>query len=212
MNIKIADRLVELRKRNGLSQEQLADKLGLSRQAVSKWERAEASPDTDNLICLAKIYNVSLDDLLDTDQSIEEIAQETKEKEEEKQTPPINNDIDNDLDDMMTPGQKAIIAVVSGLMAIGVVLAYILLGVYQDAWMFAWPLFFLIPIIPSIFEAIFCKAFKKFLYPVLIVAVYCMLGALWNLWHPFWFLFLTIPAYYIIFNPVDDYIHRNDNK
>lgn len=212
MNIKIADRLVELRKRNGLSQEQLADKLGLSRQAVSKWERAEASPDTDNLICLAKIYNVSLDDLLDTDQSIEEIAQETKEKEEEKQTPPINNDIDKDLDDMMTPGQKAIIAIVSGLMAIGVVLAYILFGVYQDAWSKAWPLFFLIPIIPSIFEAIFCKAFKKFLYPVLIVAVYCMLGALWNLWHPFWFLFLTIPAYYIIFNPVDDYIHRNDNK
>ena len=86
MNIKIADRLVELRKKNGYSQEQLADKLGLSRQAVSKWERAEASPDTDNLICLAKLYGVSLDDLLSTDESIEDIAQETKEKEEEKKT------------------------------------------------------------------------------------------------------------------------------
>nr|MCR4698989.1 helix-turn-helix domain-containing protein [Bacilli bacterium] len=84
MNIKIADRLVELRKKNGLSQEQLADKLGLSRQAVSKWERAEASPDTDNLICLAKLYGVSLDELLDTDQSIEEIAQDTRIHEEEK--------------------------------------------------------------------------------------------------------------------------------
>ena len=83
MNIKIANRLVELRKKSGLSQEQLADKLGLSRQAVSKWERAEASPDTDNLICLAKLYNVSLDDLLSSDESIDDIAKETKEREEE---------------------------------------------------------------------------------------------------------------------------------
>lgn len=84
MNITIANRLVELRKKNGYSQEQLADLLGLSRQAVSKWERAEASPDTDNLICLAKIYGISLDELLSTDQTAEEIRSETKEKEEEK--------------------------------------------------------------------------------------------------------------------------------
>ena len=84
MNIEIANRLINLRKQSGLSQEELAAKLGLSRQAVSKWERAEASPDTDNLICLAKIYGVSLDDLLNTEQPVEEIAREVKEKEEEK--------------------------------------------------------------------------------------------------------------------------------
>jgi len=64
MNIEIADRLVNLRKANGLSQENLAEKLGISRQAVSKWERAEASPDTDNLIALARLYKISLDELL----------------------------------------------------------------------------------------------------------------------------------------------------
>lgn len=84
MNIEIANRLIELRKKSGYSQEELADKLGLSRQAVSKWERAEASPDTDNLICLAKLYGVSLDQLLNTDETVEEIAKETKEKEAEK--------------------------------------------------------------------------------------------------------------------------------
>lgn len=70
MNIEIANRLVALRKKSGFSQEQLAEKIGVSRQAVSKWERSEASPDTDNLILLARIYNVSLDELLSTDDEI----------------------------------------------------------------------------------------------------------------------------------------------
>lgn len=64
MNIEIADRLCELRKSRKLSQEQLAEKLGVSRQAVSKWERGEASPDTDNLIALAEVYDVSIDEIL----------------------------------------------------------------------------------------------------------------------------------------------------
>lgn len=76
MNIEIANRLVELRRKKGLSQEELADLLGVSRQAVSKWERAEASPDTDNLIYLAKIYGVSLDELLGI-----QVEKEAKEKE-----------------------------------------------------------------------------------------------------------------------------------
>ena len=48
----------------GIKPEELAEKIGVSRQAVSKWERAEASPDTDNLIRLAEIYGVSLDEML----------------------------------------------------------------------------------------------------------------------------------------------------
>lgn len=64
MNIEIANRLLQLRKERGLSQEDLAERIGISRQSVSKWERAEASPDTDNLIALARLYGVSLDELL----------------------------------------------------------------------------------------------------------------------------------------------------
>ncbi len=70
MNIEIANRLVQLRKANGLSQEELAAKIGISRQAVSKWERAEASPDTDNLILLSRLYGVSLDSLLATEDEV----------------------------------------------------------------------------------------------------------------------------------------------
>ena len=72
MNVEIAERLAARRKLAGLSQEALAEKLGVSRQAVSKWERSESSPDTDNLIALAKLYGVSLDELLYVDESIED--------------------------------------------------------------------------------------------------------------------------------------------
>ncbi len=64
MNIRIANRLLEYRRTSGYSQEELAAKIGVSRQAVSKWERAEASPDTDNLISLAELYGVTIDELI----------------------------------------------------------------------------------------------------------------------------------------------------
>lgn len=64
MDLAMAQRLVDRRKAAGLSQEALAAQLDVSRQAVSKWERSESSPDTDNLIALAALYGVSLDELL----------------------------------------------------------------------------------------------------------------------------------------------------
>lgn len=64
MNLKIANRLLAYRRAHGYSQEDLAEKIGVSRQAVSKWERAEAAPDTDNLIALAALYGVLIDELI----------------------------------------------------------------------------------------------------------------------------------------------------
>ncbi|MDO5043250.1 MAG: helix-turn-helix domain-containing protein [Slackia sp.] len=62
--MEVAQRLASIRRKRGYSQEALAQELGLTRQAVSKWERAEASPDTDNLIALARLYGMGLDELL----------------------------------------------------------------------------------------------------------------------------------------------------
>lgn len=95
MNIEVANRLVNYRKKMGLSQEQLAEKIGVSRQAVSKWERSEASPDTDNLILLARLYNVSLDELLRTDDEIPSYDNDNKEKEE-PDPEPEGSDFDNE--------------------------------------------------------------------------------------------------------------------
>lgn len=76
MNIETANRLLQYRKKFNLSQEELAAKIGVSRQAISKWERAEASPDTDNLILLADIYGVSLDELLKGETAKENVSKD----------------------------------------------------------------------------------------------------------------------------------------
>ena len=70
MNVEIAQRLAELRRERGFSQEGLAAELGLSRQAVSKWERAESAPDMGNLMALADLYGVTIDELLRVDADI----------------------------------------------------------------------------------------------------------------------------------------------
>ncbi len=64
----LGEKLVGLRQSSGLSQDRLAEMLGVSRQAVSKWERDEAKPDIDNIIKLSNIYNVTIDYLLKENQ------------------------------------------------------------------------------------------------------------------------------------------------
>ena len=60
----LADKIIENRKKNGWSQEELADKLGVSRQSVSKWESAQAIPDMKKILMLSEVFQVSTDYLL----------------------------------------------------------------------------------------------------------------------------------------------------
>jgi transcriptional regulator with XRE-family HTH domain len=61
---KLSDNLFQLRKLHNLTQEQVAAELGVSRQAVAKWETGETTPDLSNCLALAQFYDVSLDDLV----------------------------------------------------------------------------------------------------------------------------------------------------
>lgn len=67
--MKISVKIHQLRKQKGLSQEQLAELLGVSRQSVSKWESGQTKPDLDKIIPLSSIFNVSTDYLLDDDRT-----------------------------------------------------------------------------------------------------------------------------------------------
>ena len=62
--MNIAERILNLRKSRGISQEELADKIGVSRQAVSKWESEQSTPDIDKIILLSDYFDVTTDYLL----------------------------------------------------------------------------------------------------------------------------------------------------
>lgn len=60
----LKERLTQLRKARGLSQNDLAEKLNVSRQAISRWEQGTAVPSSDNLIYLSRLYGITLDELV----------------------------------------------------------------------------------------------------------------------------------------------------
>lgn len=62
--MKIADRIQYLRKQKGYSQEELADKVGVSRQAVSKWESEQSTPDLEKVIVMSELFEVTTDYIL----------------------------------------------------------------------------------------------------------------------------------------------------
>ena len=212
MNIEIANRLVNLRKSHNLSQEALAEKLGISRQAVSKWERAEASPDTDNLIMLARLYEVSLDELLKTEDEIPEPEEAEGEFQQDEQENPEGGK----QEDYVHVGFRGIhVKDKNGVYVNGqrqdkrwfehhahfpvlliLIITYLIIGSVWGAWHPGWLLFLLGPIWYSLIEAVEKKNASHFAYPVLAALIFLCLGFFAGLWHPGWVIFLTIPVYY----------------
>ena len=85
--MSLGNNLFQARKKTGLPQEFVAEKLGISRQTVSKWETDETVPDIYQSKKLARLYNLSLDELIEFDMNqkeIEEVIKNTDEKKESK--------------------------------------------------------------------------------------------------------------------------------
>lgn len=80
----LSEKLYKLRKKSGLSQEQLAEQLNVSRQAISKWESGAAVPESEKLIIISEYFKVSVDYLLKDVDEEEQKRQENKESENDK--------------------------------------------------------------------------------------------------------------------------------
>lgn len=65
--MNLGKKIAELRKRNNLSQEELAEKVGVARQTISKWEIGDTTPDINQVKIISKIFNISIDELVDND-------------------------------------------------------------------------------------------------------------------------------------------------
>ncbi|MBP1584484.1 MAG: helix-turn-helix domain-containing protein [Lachnospiraceae bacterium] len=70
--MSFSDNLIELRKMNGFSQEELADMIGVSRQTLSKYETGESLPDIEKCKLLAEVFSVTMDDLISYDKNTDE--------------------------------------------------------------------------------------------------------------------------------------------
>ncbi len=217
MNIEIANRLVNLRKSNNLSQEALAEKLGISRQAVSKWERAEASPDTDNLILLARLYGISLDELLKTDDEIPRAYED--EKSGNANTGNDNMGQENfqdsgDFDDMDHGDKEEYVHVgfqgvhvkdKNGEVHVGWNGIHVddkkkgdsvhidKKGVYVNG---------------EHYDKDWFTHHAHFPMFLVILIAYFVIGCVWNAWHPGWLLFLLVPVWYSLVEAIEK---RNAN-
>lgn len=81
----LGQRIQELRKQRGMSQEALGDALGVSRQAVSKWEGDNGIPELDTLIAMSRLFEVTVGQLLGVEEPVEQKSETASESEENKE-------------------------------------------------------------------------------------------------------------------------------
>lgn len=181
MSIKQGEYLRKLRIERELSQEQLAEAMGISRQAISKWEQGVSTPDIDNFMKLAEFYSVPIESLIKAGEFVQkaELAEEvfSEEKPEKKKR-----------------------GWLFASFPIIMVITYAIIGVMfgGKGWAFGWIVLLTIPLF---YTGIIAAEKKKpiiFCYPVLVLIIYLLCGILFKLWHPMWIIFLTIPLFYII--------------
>lgn len=184
----IGKRLAKLRRGKGLNQEELAEKLGVSRQAVSKWERGESTPDIANLVSLSELYQVSIDYLAKGEGEGDPLSSSEVEPAEESATPnsasaereaPANDAAQAD----EPVGWAALNSDATGdYSQVGAC------GQVDDAFA------------PTMKRR--SSPLLTFPYPIVVIMLYLFIGFAFDGWHPWWWLFFTIPVCYWIVNVI----------
>jgi len=230
MEVSVANRLYEYRKQNNLSQDEVAEKIGVSRQAVSKWERAEASPDTDNLIALAKLYEVSLDDLINQDP----MKQKSGKKEEDSFSISDKglNFVDEDGTEVsfdrrgivvkekgsneefvVKPGEykgrdedgNIVFGKKSSFgfgfpISVIATVVYLILGAVFDLWHPGWIVFLIIPVFDELVKCLTKRTLRYLPVKTLSIIAYACIGFVTQIWHPTWLVLLAGPLYWALYN------------
>lgn len=127
----LADKIIEERKKNGWSQEELANKLGVSRQAVSKWESAGAVPDLQRVLLMSKLFGVSTDYLLKDELETENGNYHGNVEELEEPLRKVTMEEANEFIDMKRNGSK-IVANATSMCILSPILLIVLVTMAED--------------------------------------------------------------------------------
>ena len=198
MDLMTANRLQQLRKANGYSQDVLAEKLGISRQAVSKWERAESSPSVDNVLDLARLYGITVDEMLNTDGDRVVIKTQNNTKKDIKGK--LKSLISKANDFGIYPELARSLAKFPFFLVVTVL--YVVLCFVTKLWHPLWIMFLALPIYYQF--ALACKGGNKKVFmlllpiPEIVVTLFLILGFAFGIWKYAWILFLILPIYYWI--------------
>jgi transcriptional regulator with XRE-family HTH domain len=207
MDLAMAQQLVDRRKAAWLSQEALAAQLGVSRQAVSKWERSESSPDTDNLIALAALYGVSLDELLygEAVDSTDDSQTDDEAQNSNAGTVTIDGETFSswkEAHDKLDHHGKHFHTKVGRAwnkfpFPALVALAYLVLGIVYGTWGMGLFLVFLVPVYYAIGDFIDRRHLSKLIeaiYPAAAIAWFLYMWLCLGQPHPAWIILITIPV------------------
>ena len=217
--MSFGDNLQYLRKRDKITQEELAEKLQVSRQSVSKWETGEAYPETEKIIVLCDIFGVTMDALMRGD-----VTASGESAEEHTQTvPEVCADEGRTTDEKETEGAgtgrapsaqtkklvflNAAGAAVTGVIMSCAVIAFFCLGGIAGLWHPGWLVFPLALSLCAFFDDVFAKKsapdvpvrplsariFKGLagMTMLLSVTIYLFIGCVWGIWHPSWVIFIV---------------------
>ena len=210
LSMEIAQRLADMRREKGFSQEELANRLGLSRQAISKWERGESAPDMANLIALADLYDVTLDELIRgevPETPTAESDSSAKTSAADKVDVTINTFINDEKPKAASasaPAAEQSSATTTAATAASAAAASVPAGAAAPAQACPPP-----PQVQPVYQVVTQpqqpqppkvtnEVWMTFPYPLFCALLYLVLGFVFGLWHPGWIIFLTIPFFYWI--------------
>ncbi len=182
--MSFSENFIYLRKKAALTQEEIAERFDISRQAVSKWETGDAYPEMDKLVAICDFFQVSLDDLLQKDLSISPPAQEISVEPCEEEVRALS--------------LGRVQAIINGLTVFFCLGFYFICGFAFHAWHPAWIVFLLIPLVGCLSGCWGSKSKIKegvnggVLF--LSIIVYLLCGVYGQLWHVAWVVFLLVPV------------------
>ena len=174
----LGEKIQTLRKQQNVSQEQLAEKMNVTRQAVSKWELGESLPDVDNIVRLSNVLNVSIDYLLKNSHSNDGLS--------DLGTQNILNEVEMDNETFCTHNWINFKGAVYPLAT----LIYLVVGMAWGLWHPGWVIFLAALIISEIVD--FMKTGRLGISKYVVAAVlYVTLGLIFDWWRYAWLVFVA---------------------